>query len=372
MAEIEDGEESILDSIKNAQAELRGDKPEIEAPEPPIEGAETPQQVADRERDEAGRFKAKTEKPEDGDGRKTLTLKPAKAAPLGRVAADGRSVSYTGADDPKAVPLPPELDAQGKPMDRIAPPSEWKGAAKVRWDGLPRAVREEISAGWAEVSEARSEMAPLKELFDVNREFLVNQAGSVPGAMAQMMQFARMSVDNPVALAEHILRSKGLDPRAVFGGQPGQAAAQNQPQDMEALLAKLVDQRLQPYVAQTEQQQTQHIQSTIDTFASDPKHPYFNDVRSLMGVYLKEGSAKSMDEAYDMATWANPTIRATLISEQSGASGEQQQQAVQRARAAQRTNLKGSPLPNGASANNGKSNSSVLDDVRAAAEELRA
>ena len=49
----------------------------------------------------------------------------------------------------------------------------------------------------------------LKELFDTNREFLVNQAGSVVEAQRQMMQFARMSVDNPVQLAEHILRAWG-------------------------------------------------------------------------------------------------------------------------------------------------------------------
>ncbi len=363
-----DGETSVLEDIAAAQAELRGDKPEIE-PAGEEAAGETAQQVADRERDEAGRFKAKAEKPEGGDGRKTLTLKE-KAAPLGRVAADGRSVSYAEEGDTGAKPLPPEI-VDGKPVDRIAPPASWKGAAKIRWDGLPRPIREEIAREYGEVDAARGELSPLKELFDVNRDFLVNQAGSLPNAMARMMQFARMSVDNPVALAEHILRSKGIDPRAAFGGQPGQAPAQGQQPDIQALIAQHVSQALQPFVAQTEQQQTQQIQSTIDQFASDPKHPYFNDVRSLMGVYLKEGTAKTMDEAYDMAVWANPTIRASLISERSEASGEQQQQAVQRARAAQRTNLKGSPLPNGASKGNGAANASVLDDVRAAAEELR-
>ena len=368
MAVENDGETSILDDIKAAQAELSGDKPEVET-EAPLEVAETAQQVADRERDEAGRFKAKTEKVEDGE-RKTLTLKD-KPKPMGRVAADGRSVTYADPNDPTAKPLPPEVGADGKPMDRIAPPPEWKGAAKVRWDSLPRPIREEMSAAWTEVREAQGELAPLKEMFDVNREFLVNQAGSVPNAMAQMMQFARLSVDNPVQLAEHILRSKGLDPRAVFGGQ-AQPSAQNQQPDLQTFIAQQVSQALQPYVAQTEQQQTQQIQSTIDAFASDPKHPYFNDVRSFMGVLLKEGTAKSMDEAYDMAIHANPTIRATLISEKSGASGEQQQQAVNRARLAGRTNLKGSPLPNGSSVQKGAAGSSVLDDVRAAAEELRA
>lgn len=354
-----DGETSILEDIKAAQAELRGDEPiaAVDGPES-ADLTETAQQMADRERDEAGRFKAKTEP------REKLTLpKPAKEAPLAAAPVlEGKLAPTNG--------LPPEIDKDGKHLERIAPPASWKGAAKVSWDRLPRPVREEIAREYGEVDTARGELAPLKEMFDVNREFLVNQAGSVPNAMAQMMQFARLSVDNPVQLAEHILRSKGLDPRAVFGGQQT-ASAQGQQPDLQAFIAQQVSQALQPYVAQTEQQQTQQIQSTIAAFAADSKHPYFNDVRSSMGVLLKNGTAKSMDEAYDMATWANPTIRATLISAQAGASGEQQQQVVQRARLAGRTNLKGSPLPNGTSVRNGAANSSVLDDVRAAAEELR-
>ncbi len=357
MALPEDGETSVLDDIKAAQAELRGDEAAIE-PVGEESATETAQQVADRERDEAGRFKAKAEP------REKLTLKPAKEAVEDpHPALQGKPVQQNG--------LPPEIDKDGKHLERIAPPASWKGAAKVNWDRLPRPVREELAREYGEVDTARGELAPLKELFDVNRDFLVNQAGSLPNAMAQMMQFARMSVDNPVQLAEHILRSRGIDPRAAFSGQPP-ASAQGQQPDIQALIAQHVSQALQPFVAQTEQQQTQQIQSTIDQFAAGADRPYFNDVRSLMGVYLKEGTAKTMDEAYDMAVWANPTIRASLISEQAGASGGQQQQAVQKARLAGRTNLKGSPLPNGASKGNGSANSSVLDDVRAAAEELRA
>lgn len=353
-----DGETSILEDIKAAQAELRGDDP----PETPIvEEAvtETAQQVADRERDEAGRFKAKT--PES----KTLTLKQ----PVAQQAPPLTGQTLDGKQAPAANGLPPEIDKDGKHLERIAPPQSWKGSAKVNWDRLPRAVREEISREYGEVDSARGELAPLKELFDVNREFLVNQAGSVSNAMAQMMQFARLSVDNPVQLAEHILRSKGLDPRAVFGGQPGQAPQQNQQPDLETMLAKAVDARWQTL---SQQRETQQLQTQIDQFGADPKYPYFNDVRSLMGAIMSAGKAKSMEEAYEQATRADPTIWAAIQASQSEAGGQQRQQAVQTARLAQRTNLKGSPLPNGASAGGGKSNASVLDDVRAAAEELRA
>ena len=350
-------ETNLLEDVRAAAESLRTppeDKPETTAP------IETAEQTAERERDEAGRFKAKTEQPRE---KLTLNKQPVDAntvnAEIPKTTPDGKPILKTG-DDGKIAPV-----------TGLAPPMDWMGDAKIRWGRLDKSIQEEILKREEQRAAVVSELAPLKELFDTNREFLVNQAGSVVEAQRQMMQFARMSVDNPVQLAEHILRARGLDPRAVFSGQPGQAPAQNQPQDVQTLLAQLVDQRLQPFLAQTEQQQTQQIQSTIDQFASRPDRPYFNDVRSQMGVFLKEGSAKTMDEAYEMATWANPTIRAALLSEQAGASGEQRQQTVNKARLAGRANLKGSPLPNGASVNGGKSNSSVLDDVRAAAEEMR-
>ena len=166
---------------------------EAEAPAPEIEApAETAQQKADRERDQQGRFA----KPGEGKPRETLTLKSEAAKPL------------TEAAKPTTA-LAPEIDKAGKHLERIPPPQAWKGAAKVDWDRMPRNVREAIAADYAGVEQARAELAPLKELFDTNREFLVNQAGSVVEAQRQMMQFARMSVDNPVQLAEHILRAWG-------------------------------------------------------------------------------------------------------------------------------------------------------------------
>lgn len=361
MADIEEVEKetTLLEDIQSAAESLRTPaeekKPLAEATD---ELTETADEKAERLRDEAGRFKAADPKA----AREKLTLKPAK--PLAAASQEAAATVV-----PATNGLPPEIDKEGKHLERIPPPQSWSGAGKVAWDRLPRPIREQLSQDYAAVDTARGELVPIKEILDVNREFFVNQAGSVPEAFRQMAVFARMSVDNPVQLAEHILRSKGIDPRTAFGGQ-AQVPAQGQQPDIQVLIAQHVSQALQPFVAQTEQQQTQQLQSTIDQFAADPKHPYFNDVRALMGTLMSAGQAKSMEEAYEMATRANPTIWGALQSVQTEASGNQKQQAVQKAQAAQRTNLKGSPLPNGSSLNGGRANSSVLDDVRAAAAEL--
>ncbi len=102
----------------------------------------------------------------------------------------------------------------------------------------------------------------------------------------------------------------------------------------------------------------------IDTFGSDPKHPYFQDVKVHMGRLMSAGAAKDMQDAYDQATWANPVIRQQLLQQQTEAADKDRAAAVAKAKQASAVNLNGSPLA-GASANGaGTKGKSVLDSVR--------
>ncbi len=342
--------ESVLDSV-NAAYESLGTTEAPAAPEvteaPAEPAVETDEQKAERARDEAGRF---AKQPKDEKSRETLKLKAKPPAP------DPPSNVSPGA-------IPPTVSAQpvAPAVEKIPAPQEWSGLAKVKWDKLPVAVQQEIVQHETARMTATQDLMPVKELLDVNREFLVNQAGSVPAAFTQLMQFARMSVDNPVQLAEHILRARGIDPRQAFSGQP-QAPQQAQAPDLQSYVAQLVQQGLQPILAQSEQQQTQQLKTTIDQFGADPKHPFFNDVRVHMGQLISAGAAKSMDEAYEQATWANPAIRAHLLDEQREATEKANAAQVQRARAATRTSVTGSPL-NGALPAGGGPKGNVRDVV---------
>lgn len=348
-----DETDNLMDDVRAAMTEVAGGDPPpppetTDVPEAPPETPSEPQ--PGRARDENGRF-AKQE----GE-RQTLTLKK----PTEQAAAVQQAPANAPAE-------PPPVDHSKQP---IAAPMEWKGAAKVKWDRLPREVQAEIAERHQALEAARAETVPVKELIDANREFLVNEAGSVAEAFRQMVQFARMSntVDGARQLALHILQRQGLDPVRAFGGQPGQSATP-QPQDPTALVDQLVQQRLQPFLAQVEQRESKQLQDTIQAFAADPKHPYFNDVRESMGILLREGRAQSMEDAYDQAIWASPTIRQQLLAAQAEEAKRNQAAEVERANRARAASLRGSPLPNviqGA----GPKNATVQDDVRAAMAEL--
>ena len=121
---------------------------------------------------------------------------------------------------------------------------------------------------------------------------------------------------------------------------------------------------LQQQVAQLEglfkQQQTQQqnqqvasTQSMIDQFAQakdeqgNLKHPHFESVRDTMGVFINSGKAQGLDQAYEMAIYSDPKLRAEMIEEQVKA--EQKKvvttDAVKNAKKVQRSQVKGSATP---------------------------
>lgn len=108
-----------------------------------------------------------------------------------------------------------------------------------------------------------------------------------------------------------------------YGVDLGQAQefAANQPQispDVEALQRQVS--QMQQYIQQKEQaqewQQRETLNSTISAFASNPDHKHFEAVRNEMAGLLQAGLAPDLDKAYEMAIYANPTIRAQVLAEQ--------------------------------------------------------
>lgn len=51
------------------------------------------------------------------------------------------------------------------------------------------------------------------------------------------------------------------------------------------------------------------IRQQIDEFASDGKHPYFDEVGEHIGKLIESGSVQSLQDAYDTAVYANPVTR---------------------------------------------------------------
>lgn len=315
------------------------------------ETTQTEDKAADRGdgRDDKGRFA-----PKPGETpRETLTLKPKEGDPAKPA-------------QQQAKPQTPK-DLANELQHGAEPPIEWKGQAKIDFKRLPPAVQASIRETMDGIQSANAELSPLKELIDVNRQMLVNEAGSVPEAFRQLLAMHKLSLERPLDLCAHILQRRGIDPRTAFSGQP-QQGTQEQPGDINSLIRQAVQQAVQPYVAQQQHTESQQYVSQIQAFAADAAaHPYFNDVKADMAVLLKGGRAQNLQEAYDQAIWGNPSIRSQLIARQTEDVANTRTAEVAAAQRAASASLTGSPAP-GAQQVNGLSGSdgSIRGDLQAA------
>jgi hypothetical protein len=132
--------------------------------------------------------------------------------------------------------------------------------------------------------------------------------------------------------------------------------------------------QLQAQEQQRHEQETQSLRSQVDSFASQPGHEHFETVRLQMGALMEAGAAKDMDEAYQMAIWAHPDLRSTLVEAQTRAAEEKRNAELKalsdrsKNAAVSVTGAPGSSRPLNGSSN---PSSSVEDDVRAAYAEVR-
>jgi hypothetical protein len=104
--------------------------------------------------------------------------------------------------------------------------------------------------------------------------------------------------------------------------------------------------QLQNAMRQTQQHTLTEVQSKtqreVNEFATDPSHPYFDDVADEIAIQIKAG--KSLQDAYDTAVYANPVTRtkeiARIQSENNAKLKEKKQLEAQKALKATSSNIR--------------------------------
>ena len=82
-----------------------------------------------------------------------------------------------------------------------------------------------------------------------------------------------------------------------------------------------MQQEMQSYKTFIQNQQQMQANNEFNAFinakddAGNPKHPYFEDVRTDMQEILRQGGARNFEEAYTKAIWNNEGVRQKLIEE---------------------------------------------------------
>lgn len=331
-------------------------------------------EVNERARDEQGRFAPKDAKTEE-------SVK----APVDQASVDAQQTQAPA--DQQASPKVEQTTQDGQQQAQqtqpaaVKPPDSWSPAAKAKFSTLDPDIQAEIARREAEVHKGftrQDEHRNLGKTFEQAVQpymAMIRSEGSDPvRATAALLQSAYTlrsgSPDQKEQLVLGLMSQFQIDPNRVFQRLAGGQSQQQQSDPQVVQLRQTVEQlqqRLMQGDQQVQQQEQAQINTTIESFASDPKNLYFANVKPEMAALLRDGRAKDLQEAYDMACWARPDIRSLLLQQQ-----DQQRQATERGAAADRAakaRRAGSVLtgsPSGQPASPQAASGSLEDDIRAA------
>lgn len=304
----------------------------------------------------------------DAHGRFAPKAQPEAAAPGAPAATEQKTETPPGAEPEQAIRVPASIPAALKADFKNLPPA-WREAIATLEGSVQTA-----KADWGQKANRLNRfdelMAPRQERFAL--------AGIDEVTAVQQLLAASDFLDrDPVNALIWLARDRGVNLAQLVqqtngGGQPGQHQAQLHP-DLQALQGQVqnLQTQLQQRTEADESARKAAAAAEIDTFRSDPKNLYFADVAQQIGHLLATEQASTLQEAYDMAIWASPTIRPLLVKEQT-AQAQREREAADRAKAQQAQRAAGSVTgaPGAASAPAAGSKGNIRADLEAARAQL--
>jgi hypothetical protein len=257
-------------------------------------------------------------------------------------APDGKFASRTGNNPVSVEPTeegqeltdqpPQETEGQQQepPAAVTEPPQAWSAAQKELWASIPPAAQEFVAKREAEAHKAITRMGnqlaqfrPLNELL-VTRKDTFARHGVDPQAGISRLLDVQDSLDNePYAAIAAIAEAYGVD-LAAFAGQHQQQYVDEQgnPVQPDPVISSLQQEVRQLTQRLTERErtelrererQTQDLQRQTDEEVGKWANgkDYFDEpaVKQMMAAAIGNGTAETLDEAYDMACNAIPSIR---------------------------------------------------------------
>lgn len=282
-------------------------------------------------------------------------------------------------ETPEATEEPAPLDPAKELEETVEPPPQsWSAEAKKHWGSTPPEVRAYIQKREQDIHQMFTrhdgDLRLGREMNSVLTPYIpvIQAAGSTPvQAVNNLLNTAYKlrTGDAPtkVAMLRQIAQEYDIDLNAA-----SQSQEYNDPV-ITQLQAEInnIKQLANPNTLKEQlrdQFEADKVKEEVDAFASDPANVYYPQVAGIMASLLRDGQARDMKEAYEMACHANPQIRSTLEA-QKRAEQQAKRQAEIAAKKHAAASVTGSPAISNSSAKpNPKA--SVEDDLRAAFAEL--
>lgn len=253
-------------------------------------------------------------------------------ADIGRDLAGPSEGSESIVDEPaveaKTAPVEqaPEVPAITQGQNSVAKPlpKSWKKDMAPIWDKLPPEAHDYVYEREANVMRGFQQyqagndawqnlVKPFEPIFKQNPS--VNPIGIMQGLMNTHLQLLNPSAspEKKSALARQIMQEYGI---SLDGSPPApESALQQEIQFLKSELSQIKSSWTQRQEQEHQAEVQKHI-AIIDAFAKDPKNEFFNELSDDIHRFIQTGAAKDIASAYDLAAWANPSVRAKLIAKQ--------------------------------------------------------
>lgn len=256
-----------------------------------------------------------------------------------------------------------EKAEEEKPLEAITPPQHWPKDFKKDFEKLPVEAQhllydrhKELEGDYTKKTQGVAKYRKRQEAFD---EILkphmddFSRAGmDEVGAVRQLLAAHDYLRKDPKQAIQWLAKNYGVDMSEV-----GMDTAEDEYADPQVKALQQQVAQLQGFLNQQQQTQMQSVQqdtqSMIDKFASakdadgNPKYPHFEEVRDRMGVLIQGNQAQDLESAYEMAIYADPKLRQSLMDNYAATKTQKEvkTEAVKKAKKAQRSTVRGNPTP---------------------------
>jgi hypothetical protein len=246
-----------------------------------------------------------------------------------------------------------ETSEESKETEEVStrqPPKSWTKEMQAKFTSLTPDVQDYIELREKQMAEGlekdrgdanlgrvmRDTMSPYRAMLQAQG---VDEVKAVQSLMNVHYRLTNMSLSDKTAYLAQIAQGYGID----LSNIPKTENEQIDPQ-IKALKQELdgIKQNLTQSQQNAISQAKERVQKDVETFASDPKHAYFDEIADDIAAQIQAGH--DLETAYEKAVWANPVTRqkemARLQTEQEASLREKAIAEAEKAKKASSINVK--------------------------------
>lgn len=248
---------------------------------------------------------------------------------------DGKFIAKTPAVETETAPATPNpAESASTPAAAETPsaPASWTAEAKAHWAAIPPAIQAEILKRETDVAKGFDERAsklkgyePIEQVIGPRRQQLIAGYGSDAAALQELFQLSDYAARDPRGFIDMFAKSRGVDLGTVAA--PQEPADPNDP--IAALKQQVADitNQIQGQTKAQQDAQRAQLAQTVEQFRASGKAPHFEDVRADMIELTKAYPNDTIEQLYDRAAFANPTVRQRILEDQRAAEAAEQAKA---------------------------------------------